>query len=126
MDKVIAYAKSDMLDYLELKAVRESDSFEQFSGMRYIVTFNQGMYWESNFNSEKHEYTVLPPAWSMFKSLLKRHGFETVHLCENFVEDYEEYLDPDCDSHYTPSATAGDYSPSCPWNAPGMSIHDFI
>lgn len=28
--------------------------------------------------------------------------------------------------HYTPSATAGDYSPSCPWNAPGMSISDFI
>lgn len=30
------------------------------------------------------------------------------------------------DEPYTPSATAGDYSPSCPWNAPGMSIHDFI
>lgn len=26
----------------------------------------------------------------------------------------------------TPSSTNGDYSPSCPWNAPGMSIHDFI
>ena len=24
------------------------------------------------------------------------------------------------------SCTAGDYSPSSPWNAPGMSIHDFI
>lgn len=32
----------------------------------------------------------------------------------------------DYDRHYTPSATNGDYSPSCPWNAPGMSIHDFI
>ena len=30
------------------------------------------------------------------------------------------------DDEYTPSATRGDYSPSCPWNAPGMSIHDFI
>lgn len=27
---------------------------------------------------------------------------------------------------YCPSATAGDYSPSCPWNAPGMSVRDFI
>lgn len=35
-------------------------------------------------------------------------------------EFYEE------DEHYTPSCTAGDYSPSNPWNAPGMSIHDFI
>lgn len=35
---------------------------------------------------------------------------------------------PDClkDDPYTPSATAGDYSPSTPWNAPGMSIRDFI
>ena len=30
------------------------------------------------------------------------------------------------DDYYTPSATAGDYSPSCPWNAPGMSVSDFI
>lgn len=34
------------------------------------------------------------------------------------TEIYEE--------HYTPSSTAGDYSPSCPWNAPGMSVRDFI
>lgn len=28
--------------------------------------------------------------------------------------------------NYCPSAENGDYSPSCPWNAPGMSIRDFI
>ena len=27
---------------------------------------------------------------------------------------------------YTPSSTMGDYSPSNPWDAPGMSIRDFI
>lgn len=27
---------------------------------------------------------------------------------------------------YTPSASAGDYSPSNPWDAPGMSVSDFI
>lgn len=27
---------------------------------------------------------------------------------------------------YTPSCTAGDYGPGNPWDAPGMSIHDFI
>lgn len=27
---------------------------------------------------------------------------------------------------YCPSSTNGDYSPSSPWNAPGMSIRDFI
>lgn len=30
------------------------------------------------------------------------------------------------DDEYTPSATAGDYSPSNPWDAPGMSMSDFI
>lgn len=40
---------------------------------------------------------------------------------------YEEGT-PDClqNDEYCPSATAGDYSPSSPWNAPGMSIRDFI
>lgn len=38
-----------------------------------------------------------------------------------------EYQNPDVeDDDYMPSATAGDYSPTCPWNAPGMSISDFI
>jgi len=33
------------------------------------------------------------------------------------LEEFEEY---------TPSSMYGDYSPSCPWNAPGMSVSDFI
>ena len=30
------------------------------------------------------------------------------------------------DEEYVPSAENGDYSPGNPWDAPGMSIHDFI
>ena len=30
------------------------------------------------------------------------------------------------DCEYVPSAENEDYSPSNPWDAPGMSIHDFI
>lgn len=42
-------------------------------------------------------------------------------------DDFDEYWDEDWeDDDYVPSATNGDYSPTCPWNAPGMSIHDFI
>lgn len=46
----------------------------------------------------------------------------------NKVKEDEEEKQAMCasDDEYTPSATAGDYSPSCPWNAPGMSINDFI
>lgn len=32
----------------------------------------------------------------------------------------------DEDKHYIRSSTNGDYSPSNPWDAPGMSINDFI
>jgi len=32
----------------------------------------------------------------------------------------------DDEDEYTPSASRGDYGPSNPWDAPGMSIHDFI
>lgn len=41
---------------------------------------------------------------------------------------YEDVESDECESEnfYTPSCTNGDYSPSCPWNAPGMSIADFI
>ena len=57
-------------------------------------------------------------------------------LCSNPIEktirsDFNDECEYDFDDefnedYYTPSCTAGDYSPSCPWNAPGMSIKDFI
>lgn len=40
--------------------------------------------------------------------------------------EYSDYEYHEMDEYYTPSATRGDYSPSCPWKAPGMSISDFI
>ena len=45
---------------------------------------------------------------------------EEAAAAEEPEEPYEDY-----EPRYT-SCTAGDYSPSCPWNAPGMSISDFI
>ena len=41
------------------------------------------------------------------------------------VRSEDEEIDED-DEEYIPSAENGDYSPSNPWDAPGMSIHDFI
>lgn len=35
-------------------------------------------------------------------------------------------VDEDEDEEYIPSAENGDYSPSNPWDAPGMSVKDFI
>lgn len=40
--------------------------------------------------------------------------------------DYEEEEPEMMDEHEYTSCTRGDYSPSNPWDAPGMSISDFI
>lgn len=37
-----------------------------------------------------------------------------------------EIIEVENDEEYTPSATNGDYSPSNPWDAPGMKLSDFI
>ena len=54
--------------------------------------------------------------------------------CEYWCGSIEPQDDPESwepeiwedDDEYIPSATYGDYSPSCPWNAPGMTVQDFI
>lgn len=49
---------------------------------------------------------------------------DTEYIIEDVSED--EWDESDWDDDYVPSATNGDYSPSHPWDAPGMSIKDFI
>ena len=48
-------------------------------------------------------------------------GIKGTHM-RVYINGEEE----ECEEEYCPSSTNGDYSPSCPWNAPGMSIKDFI
>ena len=55
-------------------------------------------------------------------------GYDCRNYCGIGVDENEEddldWLSDNCD--YTPSATNGDYSPSNPWDAPGMKTSDFI
>ena len=47
----------------------------------------------------------------------------------NYPYDDHQYYEDDFDDDYEddyPSSTRGDYGPSNPWDAPGMSISDFI
>lgn len=77
----------------------------------------------------------------VFTSITMVYELERSGLCrlvesrewEEINKDDYEYSDYEyeeafglADDYYTPSATHGDYSPSCPWKAPGMSISDFI
>lgn len=48
---------------------------------------------------------------------------ETAESCDRYETGTPDCLNKDYDC---PSASAGDYSPSSPWNAPGMSIRDFV
>ena len=40
--------------------------------------------------------------------------------------DCKDDLESRYDDYYSPSAENRDYSPSSPWDAPGMSVRDFI
>ena len=57
-------------------------------------------------------------------------GYEVRRLMDKYDWDEETAIDnvmrEDDDDEYIPSCTRGDYSPSNPWDAPGMSIRDFI
>ena len=48
------------------------------------------------------------------------HEIEMEILCQSDMI-YDSYYNP-----YEHYEDRGSYSPSAPWNAPGMSIHDFI
>ena len=68
-------------------------------------------------------------SWDLMDACL---GYELTETEEDEIREaeccgkYEEGT-PEClDEEYCPSSTNGDYSPSSPWNAPGMSVRDFI
>lgn len=42
------------------------------------------------------------------------------------IDGVRSEFEDDDEDEYIPSAENGDYSPSNPWDAPGMSISDFI
>lgn len=90
---------------------------------------------EMDGDSETRLFNDFPSAFAFFSSQLKRtfhySGDPTPHRVYTTVDlerDFLEYLDEMeyGDEPYVPSASNGDYSPSCPWNAPGMSVSDFI
>ena len=42
------------------------------------------------------------------------------------MEQYRAVTDEDADNPTAPSSIGGDYGPAHPWDAPGMSVSDFI
>lgn len=137
--RTIAFAV-DYLDSVKITLTEEflgtgcDEDCRLFKKYRYKVVKEDIEEWSCDPGEiESHSYRSIVPAYNMFKELiagvlngLGECRIKQVSLCDGFAEDYEDDLDPDPYARYYTSATGGDYSPSCPWKAPGMSIKDFI
>lgn len=66
--------------------------------------------------------TVMCPGWERCDT--EEECKKCAASCEKYR--FDETLLEENNDEYTPSATYGNYSPSCPWNAPGMSVSDFF
>lgn len=88
---------------------------------------------ETDENGTEYAYALDYPKWKLYSTSAFNYPYES-ETEEDTSEDTSWYSDDPYnhtpgwkdDEEYTPSATAGDYSPSCPWNAPGMRVSDFI
>lgn len=88
----------------------------------YKVTYKETLVHEFYVEADNRE-----EAEKLFWRGLNEDAFD---LSGGFVQDEEccdiEEGDDEYHYHYTPSAENGDYSPSNPWDAPGMKMSDFI
>ena len=101
-------ALSSALEYFRLRT--ETDYIPRCRLEELTTQFKDGLIEDD----EEQALIYFDEVCEMSESEKEFFGIET----ESEEEEYEE--------EYCPSSTNGDYSPSCPWNAPGMSIKDFI
>lgn len=83
----------------------------------------QYLFMENDIEIKANKQTLIDLA-----NVLREAGVEGT--LSDLAYQIEYYFDIDGvrsdEEEYVPSAENGDYSPSDPWNAPGMSIKDFI
>lgn len=115
-------------DYAALGITRENINAEYLASVDEITEFH------INFIDEDDDECDLGSNGSIdqYKIKLLKIVFTNVDTGDSF-EVRQDILDKfnvieinEDDNEYVPSSTNGDYSPGNPWDAPGMSIHDFI
>lgn len=120
---------SDCYDeyYTELGITRENITAKCLAEVDEITEFHV------NFINENYEECDLGNNADIeqYKIKLLEIVFTDLGTDESFnvrqdVLDKFNVIGINDDDEYVPSSTNGDYSPSNPWDAPGMSIHDFI
>ena len=117
----------DELDFLREDMNKNMPNTLRSILSRYISEANEGDY----YNSVKviyNDQTTIYDGHSLEEAKAKLTDYLDLEAKSEWHDDkiriyiYSDYDEDD----YTPSATRGDYSPSNPWDAPGMSIRDFI
>lgn len=85
---------------------------------KYRYQFN-----ENDVEIKAEEHTLIDLAKALRKAQVEGTLSDLAYQIE-----YEFDIDGvrSYDDDYTPSAENGDYSPSNPWDAPGMKLSDFI
>jgi hypothetical protein len=91
---------------------------------KYRYTFR-----ENDITVTAEEHTLIALAQALREAQIEGTWSDLVYQIEyEFDIDGVRSADEesDWDEEYIPSAENGDYSPSNPWDAPGMKISDFI
>lgn len=116
--------------------------FGKFSGLTKAEALFKALDYYLMRTNEKHiPWTRMSEIATVLKDGLIEDGEEEAYRymadvaelsdteAEYFGLDMKQYRDAtgeDADDHTAPSSTDGDYGPANPWDAPGMSVSDFI
>lgn len=100
---------------------------EKLLVLKYVLLLRRHNRYESKEKQMEDMYEYLRKGYLTVEEL-KRH-IEYLEHPERADRD-EDYVDEgyleDLEEESTPCCTNRDYGPSNPWDAPGMSIRDFI
>lgn len=79
---------------------------------------------DTNDNGTEFAHLGDNDKWGFYATSAFNYPYES--SSEKYPPIWDKYWYEDDEDGYIPSATRGDYSPSSPWDAPGMSVSDFI
>jgi len=102
--------------------VMEEKDMEKLLVLKYVLLLRRHNRYESKEKQMEDMYKYLRKGYLTVEEL-KRH---IEYLKHPEIADWDEDYVEDMEEEATPCCTNRDYGPSNPWDAPGMSIHDFI
>ena len=100
---------------LDYYLMRTNEKYISWARMSEIVTILKDGLIEDD---EEEAYRYMADTLELSNTEAEYFGLD--------MEQYRDATDEDVDNHPAPSSTDGDYSPTNPWDAPGMSVSDFM